>query len=76
MVGGKDNVLGRQFPSPVFDLAINWGDRIGLELGLERVRRESGGANVWDGHIGLRFGTWLAPLATLGVGLLGAATYN
>lgn len=76
MVGGEDNVEGRQFPSVMFDVALNWGDRIGVELGLEQVRREGGGANRWDGHVGLRFGTWLAPLATLGLGLLGAATYN
>lgn len=76
IVGGEDNVEGRQFPSVMFDVAINWGDRLGLDLGLERVRRERGGANRWDGHVGLRFGTWLAPLATLGLGLLGAATYN
>ncbi len=60
----------------MFDLAINWGDRIGLDLGLERERRQGGGAQGWDGHAGLRFGTWLAPLATLGLGLLVGATYN
>ena len=59
-----------------FDLALNWGDRIGVDFGLEQVRREGSGSHSWDGHVGLRFGTWLAPLATLGLGLLGAATYN
>jgi hypothetical protein len=76
IVGGEDNVPGRRFPSPIFNLAINWGDRIGLDLGLERVRRESGSGTGWDSHIGLRFGTWPALLATLGLSVLGAATYN
>jgi hypothetical protein len=76
IVGGKDGIPGRRFPSATFDLAINWGDRIALDLGVEGVRRQGGGYRSWDGHVGLRFGTWLAPLATLGIGLLGAATYN
>jgi hypothetical protein len=75
IVGGKDNVAGRQFPSPMFDLAINWGDRIGLDLGVEGVRRGGGGAHSWDGHAGLRFGTWLAPLVTLGLFLMAGASY-
>ena len=76
IVGGNDDIAGRQFPSVTFDLALNWGDRIGVDFGLEQVRREGSGSHSWDGHVGLRFGTWLAPLATLGLGLLGAATYN
>ena len=76
LVGGKDNVPGRRFPAAVFDVGINWADRIGMELGLEGVRREGGGSTSWDVHIGIRFGTWLAPLGTLGLGIMGAATYN
>lgn len=76
MVGGQDNFAKRWFPSAMLDLGINWGDRIGLELGLEGVRREGGGSSSWDGHIGIRLGTWLAPLATLALGIMAGATYN
>ena len=76
IMGGTDNVPGRLFPSLMLDLAINWGDRIALDAGLERVRREGALASSWDCHVGLRFETWLAPLATLGLGILAGATYN
>lgn len=73
-LGGKDNFVGLKFPSPTFDVALNYGDRIGLAAGVDALREE-GGSTDWQGHAGIRFGTWLAPLATLGLGLLIGATW-
>lgn len=76
LVGGTDNLAARQFPSAMLDVAVNWGDRVGLDLGLEGVRRVRALGNGWDGHVGLRFGSWYAPLAMLGLTLLAAASYH
>ena len=43
-------------------------------MGVDALRR-SGDDTDWQGHFGVRFGTWLAPLATLGLGVLLAATW-
>ena len=73
-VGGKDNFMTLKFPSPTADLAFNYGDRIGLALGVDGLRQAEGGTQ-WQGQAGVRFGTWLAPVATLGLGVLMAATW-
>jgi hypothetical protein len=73
-IGGKDNFVTLKFPTPTADVALNFGDRIGVAVGLD-VLRQRGGSTQWQGHAGLRFGTWLAPLATLGLGLLIGATW-
>lgn len=73
-VGGKDNFVSLKFPSPTADVAFNYGDRVGLAVGLD-VLRQGAGSTQWQGHAGVRFGTWLAPLATLGLGLLIGATW-
>jgi hypothetical protein len=63
-----------KFPSPTFDVALNYGDRIGLGAGVDALR-DRDGSTQWQEHAGIRFGTWLAPLATLGLGLLIGATW-
>jgi len=73
-VGGQDNFIGLRFPSPTADVALNYGDRVGLALGVDALRQADGGTQ-WQGHAGLRFGTWLAPIATVGLGLLIGATW-
>lgn len=74
LLGGKDNFIALRFPSPTADLAFNYGDRIGFAVGVDVLRQQSGGAQ-WQGHAGVRFGTWLPPLATLGLGVLIGATW-
>lgn len=73
-VGGKANFITLKFPSATADVAFNYGDRVGLAVGVDALRQRGGGTQ-WQGHAGVRFGTWLAPLATLGLGLLIGATW-
>jgi hypothetical protein len=73
-VGGRDNFVTLEFPSPTADVALNYGDRVGLAVGMDALRQRGGGTH-WQGHAGIRFGTWLAPLATLGLGILIGATW-
>jgi hypothetical protein len=73
-LGGEDNFVHLKFPSPTVDLAVNYGDWFGLAMGIDALRR-SGDALDWQSHFGARFGTWLAPLATVGLGVLLAATW-
>ena len=73
-VGGRDNLVTLRFPSPTADVALNYGDRVGLAIGVDALRQRGGGTQ-WQGHVGARFGTWLAPLAMLGLGLLIGATW-
>ena len=73
-VGGKDNFVTLRFPSPTLDVAFNYGDRIGLAAGVDALATRGAGTS-WQAHMGIRFGTWLAPLATLGLGVLIGATW-
>jgi hypothetical protein len=73
-LGGQDNVAPLQFPSATADVALNYAGWLGLAVGVD-VLREAGRSAEWQGHAGLRFGTWLAPIATLGLGLLIGATW-
>jgi hypothetical protein len=73
-VGGKDNFVTLKFPSPTFDIALNYGDRIGLAAGVDALATREGGTD-WQAHMGVRFGTWLAPIATVGLGVLLAAAW-
>jgi hypothetical protein len=73
-LGGKDNFVRLEFPRATADVALNYGDWFGLAVGLDALRVEGTGSD-WQGHAGVRFGTWLAPLATVGLGLLIAATW-
>ena len=73
-LGGKDNFITLSFPSPTADLALNYRDLVGLAVGVDAIRQQSGDTQ-WEGHMGVRFGTWLAPLATLGLGVLIGATW-
>lgn len=75
LLGGNRNLSQPRFPSVTADAVLNWGDRVGLLVGVDAIR-DAGGATSWEGHAGLRFGTWLAPLATLGLAILAGATYN
>jgi hypothetical protein len=73
-LAGKDNVVALRFPSPTADVAFNYRDWVGLAVGVDVLRRAQG-ATQWQWHVGMRVGTWVAPLATLGLGVLAAATY-
>jgi hypothetical protein len=73
-LSGEDNVARLQFPSPTADVALNYAGWLGLAVGVDALR-EVGRSTEWQGHAGLRFGTWLAPIATLGLGLLIGATW-
>jgi hypothetical protein len=73
-VGGQDNFVELAFPSPTADVALNYGDWFGVAVGVDALR-QAGGGTQWQTHAGVRFGSWLAPLVTLGVGVLAAATY-
>jgi len=73
-VAGKDNYTAFRFPSPTADVAFNYRDWIGLAVGVDALRQVDN-ATQWQWHAGLRFGTWLAPLATLGFLVLAAAAY-
>jgi hypothetical protein len=73
-VGGEDNFADLAFPSPTADVALNYGDWFGVAMGVDALR-QSGGGTQWQGHAGVRFGSWLAPLVTLGLGILAGATY-
>lgn len=74
-LGGKDNFTSLQFPSPTADVALNYRNWVGLAVGIDALRQR-GRDTEWQGHAGLRFGTWLAPIATIGLGLLIGATYD
>lgn len=74
-VGGQDNFTNLRFPSAAADVAINWGDWVGVTVGLDALRHR-GTTTSWEGYTGLRFGTWLAPLGTVGLGILIGATWN
>jgi len=74
-ISGKDNFTVLRFPSPTADVALNLGDRVGLAVGVDGIRTPGAGTS-WQSHAGVRFGTWLAPLATLGLGVLIGATWN
>jgi hypothetical protein len=73
--GGDDNFSILRFPSPTADVAINWGDRVAFAVGVDGLRQEGRGTS-WESYAGLRFGTWLAPLAMLGLGIIAGASYN
>jgi hypothetical protein len=73
-IGGEDNFVDLAFPSATADVAFNYGDWFGVAVGVDAIRR-TGGGTQWQSHAGVRFGTWLAPLATLGLGILAGATY-
>jgi hypothetical protein len=73
-LGGQGNFAVLQFPSPTADIALNFSGWLGLAVGVDALR-EVGRSTEWQGHAGLRFGTWLAPIATLGLGLLIGATW-
>ncbi len=73
-LGGEDNFVELDLPSPTADLAFNYGDWFGLAMGVDGFRH-SGDALDWQVHFGARFGTWIAPIATLGLGVLLAATW-
>ena len=73
-VGGKENFTAPRFPSPTADVALNYRDWLGFAIGIDALR-QADGPTQWQWHAGMRFGTWLAPLATLGLGVLAAATY-
>jgi hypothetical protein len=72
-LGGKDNFTTLKFPSATADVTLNYRDLIGLAVGVDALRADTG--TQWQGHAGVRVGTWLAPLLTLGLGALAAATY-
>jgi hypothetical protein len=73
-LGGGDNFVTLRFPSPTVDVALNYGDRIGVAAGMDVLRTREVGTD-WQAHVGVRFGTWLAPIATVGLGVLLAATW-
>jgi len=73
-VAGKDNFVALRFPSPTADVAVNYRDWVGLAVGVDALR-PSTGATQWQWHAGMRVGTWLAPVVTLGLFVLAAATY-
>jgi hypothetical protein len=75
LLGGSENFRSLKFPSATADFAINWGDRVSVILGIDQLKYQVG-TGRWEAHVGLRFGSWLAPLATLGLGVLAGATYN
>jgi hypothetical protein len=73
-IGGHDNFGWLRFPSATADITINGSDWVGLTLGVDVLRRIHG-STTWESHAGIKFGTWLAPLATVGLGILAAASY-
>jgi hypothetical protein len=74
LLGGRTSFTTLYFPSGTADIAINWGDRFALTFGLDQLRRDDG--TRWESHAGVRFGSWLTPLAMLGLVALAGATYN
>jgi hypothetical protein len=75
LLGGKENLSVLRFPSATADVTINWGDRVGFTVGVDALRRQ-GRATSWETYAGLRFGTWLAPVAMLGLGVVVGASSN
>jgi hypothetical protein len=73
-LGGEDNFTTLRFPSATADIALTTGDLVGVAVGMD-VLRARGGDTQWQVHAGLRLGSWLAPLGTIGLGLLVAATW-
>lgn len=73
LVEGSMNFTTLRFPSMTAGAAVNWGDRVALMVGVDQLRQSEG--THWTGYAGLRFGSWLAPLAFLGLVALAGATY-
>jgi hypothetical protein len=74
LLGGSMNQTMLSFPSATGGVALNWGDRVAVVVGADQLRRSEG--TRWARYAGFRFGTWLAPLATLGLVAVAGATYN
>ena len=74
-MGGRDNFMTLKFPSATADVVFDSGNWIGLAIGVDALR-ETGRSAEWQGHAGVRFGSCLAPIATLGLGLLIGATWS
>jgi hypothetical protein len=73
LVEGNMNFTTLRFPSVTAGAAVNWGDRLALTVGVDQLRQSQG--DHWAYYAGLRFGSWLAPLAMLGLVALAGATY-
>lgn len=72
-IGGQDNFVPLAFPSPTIDAGVTFGDRFGVAVGLDLVRDHDRGSHL-QSRLGFRFGTWLAPVMTIGLGTLLAAS--
>jgi hypothetical protein len=73
-VAGEDNFAVLGLPSVTADVALNYRDLIAISAGVDALRRTGSGTS-WEPYLGLRFGTWLAPIATLALGIAAAATW-
>jgi hypothetical protein len=74
LAGGSMNFTTLSFPSATAAVAVNWADRVAFTLGADQLRRSDG--THWAPYAGLRFGTWWAPVVTMGLIALAAATYD
>ena len=75
LIGGEKNYTTLRFPSATADIALNWGDRVAVLVGVDQLR-DGSGTTGWEGHTGLRLGTWLAPLGMVALAIPAGATYN
>lgn len=75
LIGGEKSYTTLRFPSATADIALNWGDRVAVLVGVDQLRYGTGSTG-WEGHTGVRFGTWLGPLGVVALGILVGATYN
>ena len=73
-IGGKDNFVMLVFPSPTFEVGLTYADWFAVQLGMDVLRRKGMDTSL-EPYIGIRLGRWLAPLGTLGLGVLIGATY-
>jgi hypothetical protein len=51
------------------------GDLIGVTAGADRVNADAQGS-TWRSYLGVRFGSWLAPIGVVGALALAAATFD
>jgi hypothetical protein len=74
-LAGEDYSFEVGFPSPTVDVGVSFDDWVGFHAGLDGLERGDDGMH-FEPYVGIRFGRWLAPVTTVGLGVLIGATVS
>jgi len=73
-VAGQDYSFQVGFPAPTVDVGVSFDDWVGFHAGLDALDRDD---DVhFEPYVGIRFGRWLAPVTTVGLGVLIGASMS